>query len=595
MLRGVVGDAAFFEILKAYANSPALRYGNATTEDFQAICESVSGQSLDWFFREWIYGPENPYYRYALKSIPLGRGTLATLQLRQDAANYPFFRMPIAFRLTDNVHSTTVRAENHLSRQQFAFYLEHPATRVTIDPDNWILDQRSSVALAMIPVQLYPQVNWTGQEKCSFGFANLGLTAANVRLTLLDASGQPLGGLPQNPVTVTLSPQAQEAYELGPLFSIPAWGVANATLRVESDSAYLESYFMRGQADYLSLDGAFLDARPGESTLLVPGLLVDAATGASQVDVAAPGQAAATVQATIHDRQGALLASLETEIPAGASRTLDLAAALAKSGQTVEDGNLRLVSSEPVTVEANTRWPGVAVQNPVLDAASLASELWAPHFASGAGAWETSLHLINLSDSPSDIQIHLLDEDGQPYPSLLKANPATQQLAPGQTWSASVASLFGLSTPELHSGYMYIQGDSDALLAGYLDFGDPGGMSRYRTALPLLPRGTRAMIFPHVAMGLGYYTGIALLNPADAESQVRLDLYNKQGGVVGTVELALAPGQKYARLLSELWPAAVGQIGGYLAVTASQPVLGYQLFGTEDYELVSAIPAHPLD
>ncbi len=39
MLRKVVGDENFFNILKAYAAHPDLAYDVATTEDFQAVCE----------------------------------------------------------------------------------------------------------------------------------------------------------------------------------------------------------------------------------------------------------------------------------------------------------------------------------------------------------------------------------------------------------------------------------------------------------------------------------------------------------------------------------------------------------------------------
>ena len=52
-LRLEVGDEAFFEILKTYYD----RYkgGNATTEDFIAVAEEVSGKDLKEFFDNWLY------------------------------------------------------------------------------------------------------------------------------------------------------------------------------------------------------------------------------------------------------------------------------------------------------------------------------------------------------------------------------------------------------------------------------------------------------------------------------------------------------------------------------------------------------------
>ena len=57
-LRLRVGDAAFFSILRAYTDR--YRYSNATTADFIAVAEEVSGQELDAFFNAWLYDEAIP-------------------------------------------------------------------------------------------------------------------------------------------------------------------------------------------------------------------------------------------------------------------------------------------------------------------------------------------------------------------------------------------------------------------------------------------------------------------------------------------------------------------------------------------------------
>jgi aminopeptidase N len=52
-LRLEVGDEAFFEIIKTYYEK--YKGGNATTEDFIAIAEEVSGKDLKEFFDGWLY------------------------------------------------------------------------------------------------------------------------------------------------------------------------------------------------------------------------------------------------------------------------------------------------------------------------------------------------------------------------------------------------------------------------------------------------------------------------------------------------------------------------------------------------------------
>jgi len=52
-LRARVGDEAFYEILRAW---PArYRYGVATTADFVALCEEVTGADLEAFFQAWLF------------------------------------------------------------------------------------------------------------------------------------------------------------------------------------------------------------------------------------------------------------------------------------------------------------------------------------------------------------------------------------------------------------------------------------------------------------------------------------------------------------------------------------------------------------
>ena len=43
MLRGIVGDSAFFNILRTYNSYPGLAYNVATTADFESVAEKVYG------------------------------------------------------------------------------------------------------------------------------------------------------------------------------------------------------------------------------------------------------------------------------------------------------------------------------------------------------------------------------------------------------------------------------------------------------------------------------------------------------------------------------------------------------------------------
>ncbi len=57
-LRVTVGDDAFFKILQAWAVEK--RDANATTPDFIAVAERVSGKQLDDLFQAWLFGTVRP-------------------------------------------------------------------------------------------------------------------------------------------------------------------------------------------------------------------------------------------------------------------------------------------------------------------------------------------------------------------------------------------------------------------------------------------------------------------------------------------------------------------------------------------------------
>lgn len=57
-LRTAVGDTAFFRILKTWARQH--KYGTATTDQFIALAEKVSGKQLDGLFQTWLYTAGKP-------------------------------------------------------------------------------------------------------------------------------------------------------------------------------------------------------------------------------------------------------------------------------------------------------------------------------------------------------------------------------------------------------------------------------------------------------------------------------------------------------------------------------------------------------
>ena len=141
MLRHVLGDSVFFRSMRAYAADPRLRYGTATTEDFQRNCEAVSGLTLGYFFNEWVYGEKYPQYSFEWEVQSSGAGYSAAVTIEQftDTFNPRFFTMPIDIRFSAGTWDTTAVVFNTFSGQKFEIGLSHKPETVTLDPDHWIL------------------------------------------------------------------------------------------------------------------------------------------------------------------------------------------------------------------------------------------------------------------------------------------------------------------------------------------------------------------------------------------------------------------------------------------------------------------------
>ena len=152
MLRGVVGDSTFFNILRSYTADPSVRYGVATTEDFQAIAESVSGMDLNYFFQEWIYGENYPkYHSWFSKNIISGNTWNLSLLITQDVNTSPtFFTMPVQVKVFTASGDTTVTVFNNSSSQQFNIPINGEPLSIVFDPSNWILKTHSTI----VPVEL---------------------------------------------------------------------------------------------------------------------------------------------------------------------------------------------------------------------------------------------------------------------------------------------------------------------------------------------------------------------------------------------------------------------------------------------------------
>ncbi len=144
MLRFVVGDSTFYDILRTYGATYS--YGNAVTEDFQGVCETLSGQDLDYFFDQWIYDQGHPEYVFVWTAEEQkGVGYQLNVTVAQKQHNAPIFDMPVELIIataTDGISDTVTVDE---ATEVFQFVLQDEPLTVQLDPNRWLLCEKEEI------------------------------------------------------------------------------------------------------------------------------------------------------------------------------------------------------------------------------------------------------------------------------------------------------------------------------------------------------------------------------------------------------------------------------------------------------------------
>jgi len=197
MLRNIVGDNMFFDILRSYGANDSLAYNAASTSDFQNICESISGLDFYDFFNQWIYGQWYPKYQLSWWSEGGGNYKIRVDQLQSTG----YFSMPIDIKLMGRAGpieaDTTIIVNNSGGSQEYEISsLDFLVENVVLDPDGWILKEVSYSTAGISNViadkisigRAYPNPFNAGVTMDYFIDHNIG--DINVKIDILDINGR---------------------------------------------------------------------------------------------------------------------------------------------------------------------------------------------------------------------------------------------------------------------------------------------------------------------------------------------------------------------------------------------------------------------
>jgi aminopeptidase N len=151
MLRHVIGDAAYFDAIYAYTNTPDFRYDVADTEDLRGVFESAAGMDLEWFFDQWVYNPGYPDYDVFWTAAETGGGWDITLDVEQVQSLGPVFKMPVDIEVTTVGGVESFVVGDSLATQSFILHVDEQPTGLSFDPDQWILRRLTLTSGVSLP------------------------------------------------------------------------------------------------------------------------------------------------------------------------------------------------------------------------------------------------------------------------------------------------------------------------------------------------------------------------------------------------------------------------------------------------------------
>jgi aminopeptidase N len=144
MLRDVLGDEGFKASISHYTNHHA--FSEVETYELKSSVYEATGQSIDWFFDQWISRGGEPHYEVAWqqgKSVDgAGQTVIQVKQAHQRTELTGLFRMPVNFEVYYTDHSVDVKTqwiENEYNEVIIANPKSKTVSFVLFDPGKKVL------------------------------------------------------------------------------------------------------------------------------------------------------------------------------------------------------------------------------------------------------------------------------------------------------------------------------------------------------------------------------------------------------------------------------------------------------------------------
>ncbi len=171
VLRGVLGDDAFFRSLQRYCRENQER--SVITQDLVNAIDAETGRNLEWFFDQWVYKPGHPKLRVSWSWDEDAK--LATVSVRQtqssDDGTAEVFRLPVTVDFkTGRARPKAFRVEVTQREQNFLFPLPAKPDLCRFDPYNQVLKELDfDKSIGELRLQLRDDDDISGRQAAAKG------------------------------------------------------------------------------------------------------------------------------------------------------------------------------------------------------------------------------------------------------------------------------------------------------------------------------------------------------------------------------------------------------------------------------------------
>tara|TARA_R110001583_G_scaffold61767_1_gene182187 strand:- start:1784 stop:2629 length:846 start_codon:yes stop_codon:yes gene_type:complete len=138
MLRRQLGDDLFWKGIKTYYEE--YKYGNALSEDFERVIETISGKDYSSFFNQWLYQTGHPQLKVQWES----KNNELNIKVKQTQDN--LFTFPLDIKITYNDGASDIKTIDITERlaQKTVTPLKKVSS-IELDPDTWLFFEQLSL------------------------------------------------------------------------------------------------------------------------------------------------------------------------------------------------------------------------------------------------------------------------------------------------------------------------------------------------------------------------------------------------------------------------------------------------------------------